>query len=543
MVLLMGWTVFNGVAWTFALTHSVIGYLTTQTAFLGAIIVGNGINYSLILMSRYLEERRGGQDVHGKAPYEALEIAIQKTFAATLASSATTSVAFAVLIITQIKGFSHFGFIGGVGMLLCWVATYSVLPVFLILSEQVLPLVRSGTQERFSFSLMAPLARALPHWAKNMNRIGIVLSVASSVLFILYLPNALEYDFSKLRVKPKGKEVSEEALLNERVKKIFTDSMTPAVLVTDRIDQVEPLCQEILRKNELDPLNERVVGECKSLFSHIPEEQEAKLAILQNIRNLLEDSTLDFLNEEQKKEMEKFKAQFTEKKITWEDLPPEIVRNYVEKDGTLGKVVYVYPTDQAPLWRGKNLIKFADIIRENRLPSGEIITASGTAVIFADLLRAVAHDGPIATVLAFFAVFLVVALIFRERKGIVFIMGTLILGSLWMMGLVALFNVKQNFFNFIAIPITFGIGVDYGVNIYQRYKLEGKGSMPKVLATTGSAVALCSLTTLIGYATLIIAKNQALVSFGWIAILGELGCLACALLFIPALITKLEGKS
>lgn len=537
MVLLMGWSVFNGVAWTFALTKIAIGYLTTQTAFLGAIIVGNGINYSLILMARYLEERK-----EGKNPYESLEIAMHKTFAATLASSVTTSVAFATLIITQIKGFSHFGFIGGVGMFLCWVASYTVLPVFLSLSEQILPLVKPNTKERFTFSLMAPLGRTLPHWAKNINRVGIGFSVVSFVLLLFYLPNALEYDFSKLRVKPKGKEVSEEALLNERTKKIFTDSMTPAVLVAERNDQVEPLCQEILRKNERDPLNERVVGECKSLFSHIPEEQEAKLAILQNIRNLLEDSTLGFLNEEQKKEMEEFKAQFTGKKITLEDLPPEIVRNYVEKDGTLGKVVYVYPTDKAPLWQGKNLIKFANIIRENRLPSGEIITASGTAVIFADLLRAVAHDGPIATVLAFFAVFLVIALIFRERKGIIFIMGTLILGSLWMMGLVALFNVKQNFFNFIAIPITFGIGVDYGVNIYQRYKLEGKGSLPKVLATTGSAVALCSLTTLIGYATLIIAKNQALVSFGWIAILGELGCLACALLFIPALVSKFETK-
>jgi predicted RND superfamily exporter protein len=183
------------------------------------------------------------------------------------------------------------------------------------------------------------------------------------------------------------------------------------------------------------------------------------------------------------------------------------------------------------------------MIRSNRLPSGEVLTASGDSVIFADLLRAVVHDGPRATAYAFFGVCLIVALIFRETRAMVFIIGTLMLGVLWMGGLMALFKVKINFFNFIAIPTTFGIGVDYGVKIYQRYKLEGKGSLPHVLKTTGGAVGLCSLTTIIGYFTLIIAKNQALVSFGWIAILGEITCLSAALLFIPALVTILEKKN
>ncbi|MBI4124504.1 MAG: MMPL family transporter [Deltaproteobacteria bacterium] len=537
MVLLMGWAVLNGVAWTFAITQQVIGYLTTQTAFLGAIIVGNGINYSILLMSRYLEERRGDRN-----PYDSLQIAMQKTFVATLASSVTTSIAFLTLMITQIKGFSHFGFIGGIGMFLCWTATYTVLPAFLIISEQILPLLRKQRKERFAFSLMEPLGRSFPNWSKTALKTGTLISVASAVLLGFFIPRALEYDFSKLRVKPTGKEVYREAALHDRVKTIFTDSMSPAVLVTERIDQVKPLCNEIMRKNELDTPDARVIDDCKSLFSHIPEEQEEKIAILQKIRTLIEKEALDFLNEEQRKEMEDFKNQFKGEKITMEDLPEEIVRNYREKDGTLGKVVFAYPTDRAPLWQGKNLIRFADIIRDNRLPSGERITASGTAVIFADLLRAVAKDGPKATVLAFLAVLLVVALIFREKRGIIFIIGTLLFGVLWMGGWVALFSIKLNFFNFIAIPVTFGIGVDYGVNIYQRYKLEGKGSLPKVIQTTGGAVVLCSLTTLIGYATLIIAKNQALVSFGWIAILGEFGCLATALLFVPALMHKLEKK-
>lgn len=538
MVLLMAWTVFNGTAWAFALTKWQIGYLTTQTAFLGSIIVGNGINFSLILMARYLEERK-----KGKSALEALQISLPATFSGTLASSTTTAVAFATLLITEIRGFSHFGFIGGLGMFLCWVATYSVLPVFLSMTESLWPLVdKNRRTARFQFSIMTVLGNNLTRWARQLTGIGVALTLVSIPLIVLFVPNSLEYDFSKLRVKSKGKEVSEEAALSNRVGDIFGGSMTPAVLVTDRIDQVKPLCDEILRKNSLDPFDKQVVDNCKTVFSYVPEEQDEKLKVLASLRHLLEDNALNFLKSDQRLEMDKFKAQFTGKKLTVSDLPETMVKNFREKNGDLGKVVFVYPNFRAPLWDGKNLIKFADLIRENKLPSGELIHGSGESAIFADILRAVIKDGPKTTLMAFAAVCLLISLIFREKRGMFFIIGILSLGTIWMGGLIALFKIKINFFNFIAIPTTFGIGVDYGCNIYQRYREEGKGSLPKVLKTTGGAVALCSLTTMIGYFTLIIAKNQALVSFGWIAIFGELTCLAAALIFVPALVTRLEGK-
>ncbi|MDO8527471.1 MAG: MMPL family transporter [Deltaproteobacteria bacterium] len=535
MVLLMAWAVFNGVAWTFAFTEWKIGYLNTQTAFLGSIIIGNGINFGLILMARYLEERKAG-----KNPLEALHISMPATFPATLASALTTSVAFATLLVTQIKGFSHFGFIGGLGMSLCWVATYTVLPVFLSLSEQIWPVVKLGKKDRLEFSIMKPITKLLPKISTKLLAGGAAFTVLSVILLIFYIPRSLEYDFTKLRVKSKGETVSEEQLLNDRVRRIFPGSMTPAVLVTDRMEQVLPLCDEINRKKNIDSPETQVIDNCKSIYSHIPEDQDKKMALLAQTRNLLEGSSLDFLNKEQKENVEKFKKEFEAKPVTLKDLPEDIIKPFREKNGDVGKIVFVYPTDKAPLWNGKNLIRFADIIRENRLPSGEVITASGDSVIFADILRAVAKDGPKATLLAFFAVCLVVILVFREKRGSLFIIGTLFFGVVWMGGLIALFNFKINFFNFIAIPTTFGIGIDYGVNIYQRYKLEGKGSIEKVLITTGGTVGLCSITTIIGYFTLLIAQNQALVSFGWIAIIGEITCLAVALFFVPALVLRME---
>jgi len=93
---------------------------------------------------------------------------------------------------------------------------------------------------------------------------------------------------------------------------------------------------------------------------------------------------------------------------------------------------------------------------------------------------------------------------------------------------------KVNFLNFVALPITFGIGVDYAVNVYFRYRADGSGSMADAVLNTGGAVVLCSATTIIGYAALLVADNRGLVSFGALAILGEFACLAGGVLLMPA---------
>lgn len=530
MIFLMAWPVLNGVLWVFAITSLVIGYVTTQTAFLGSIIIGNGINYGLILMARYLEERTAQHEVD-----KALEIAILTTLRGTLVSALTTAAGFAVLMLADMKGFSQFGFIGGFGMILCWLATYTLLPVFLLISESVWPSKKVGVRASSS---------EIPRWfsrgfAKSAWPIvvsGILTMCVMGPLLIRFAPRSLEYNFSKLKVKPSGKDMSEDATLNGRIRAILGGSATPIVIPIDRADQAEPLCEALLEKDARFPKREQMIDSCKTLESYIPRDQDEKLVILKQIRTLLEDDALNFLDDTERQQVESFKSQFSGHSISLQDLPENIVTRFRDKEGGLGKLVYVYPRDKVSLWRGKNLIRFANLIRETTLPNGEVIRASGDSVIFADLLGSIMKDGPVVTIASFVVVCLVVMLTFRTRRASVFIIGTLALGVAWMAGLIAMFHVKLNFFNFIAIPVTFGVGVDYGVNLYQRYEHEGRGAIVKTLYTTGGAILLCSVTTMIGYVTLIIARNQALVSFGWIAILGELACVFSALAFVPAIV-------
>ncbi len=124
----LGLAILIAVAITFGLTKLVIGYLNTQTAFLGVIVAGNGINYGLIYLARVKQLRQKGVPL-GPACVEGALTCAQST----LLASAASSVSFGVLIIAANRGFRHFGFIGGLGMLLCWICTFALVPALLSL--------------------------------------------------------------------------------------------------------------------------------------------------------------------------------------------------------------------------------------------------------------------------------------------------------------------------------------------------------------------------------------------------------------------------
>ena len=115
------------------------------------------------------------------------------------------------------------------------------------------------------------------------------------------------------------------------------------------------------------------------------------------------------------------------------------------------------------------------------------------------------------------------------------VLGSLTAGVLLMGGVAAAAQLKVNFLNVIAYPITFGIAVDYGANIAVRVRERG-GRVLESLVEVGPAVILCSWTTIIGYGSLLLSLNRAMRSFGWYAILGEATTLVTALVMLPAML-------
>jgi hypothetical protein len=123
-------------------------------------------------------------------------------------------------------------------------------------------------------------------------------------------------------------------------------------------------------------------------------------------------------------------------------------------------------------------------------------------------------------------------------------LGCALAGIAGMIALVSAAGIQVNVIDFIALPITIGLGIDYAVNIAARDRQDGAARGPRhVLATTGGAVLLCSFTTIVGYGSLLISDSGGIRSFGLAAILGELACVVAAVLLAPALLALLRRRS
>jgi hypothetical protein len=135
-------------------------------------------------------------------------------------------------------------------------------------------------------------------------------------------------------------------------------------------------------------------------------------------------------------------------------------------------------------------------------------------------------------VISFLLVAALIALLVRPRRAALIAIATLLLGVLWMVGAAGLLQVRVTFLNFVALPITFGVGGEYAINVIARWRRER--SAAAAVRSVGGAVLLCSWTTIVGYGSLLAAHSQALRGFGALAVLGEISCLLAAVVAAPA---------
>jgi uncharacterized protein len=531
----LGIAVLIAIAVTFGLTRLTIGYLNTQTAFLGAIVMGNGINYGLIYLARVKQLRRRGVEL-----LPACVEGAQTTAHATLLASLATSISFGTLIIAANRGFRHFGIIGGMGMLLCWGGTFLLVPALLALYERVRGAPRPAKEPEEGRAFL-PALRLLFARPAVIVAVFAVASAVSAVAAIRGLPEVMERNLENLSNDWSSRE-SQRALLrdHQRAGTSLGASTASVLALLDSWPEADEFCK-VVRQRAKQPEYSKLIESCNTLSMVVPrpDEQAKKLAALRDIVAQLNDRIVARLPPEQRARVKEVRAQLAaQKPVSVQEAPQTLVDKFRERDGSVGKLAQVVARPDAKLELAPNLAAFVKGVRN--VPVGnKMVDATGENVIFADLLTDIEQEGPRATMISFAGVFLLVILFFRNARTSMEVLGSLTVGVILMAGIAALIDLKINFFNFIVYPTTFGIAVDYGANVAARVRERG-GRALEALAEVGPAVVLCSWTTIIGYGTLLISLNRALRTFGQYAVIGETTTLLTALLLLPALLLLAE---
>ena len=542
MLFAMGATIFVGCLWAFAAARFTVGHLNTATGFLVSIIAGNGINFGIIYMARYIEARRDeGVDVT-----EAIHRSHRDTYIATLAAAAAASIAYGSLSVTDFRGFKHFGLIGGVGMVVCWIATYWLLPAVLVLSERASPMFGGDDQKQsWAVRMQGAYGRPFVWLAKKSPRGIAVFGLVSGLLAVglsvkYFVDDPMEYNMRK--IANKSTSPTEAKLLGRRVDKIVGRAgQDGRAIVVDRVDQVKPLLAELEKRRLAAPDDKKPFEKVVSVFEMLPTEQEQKLELLREIKDRISRARKrKFITDA---DWEALKEHIPDELVTIgiDDLPDLVVRPFQEKDGHKGRIVFIVPKEGRSVYDAHYLRIWADSFREVTLPNGDVIHGSGDAVIFSDMLVAVGEDAPRAIGLSLLGTFLVIVIAFRGRKSAWISLAILGLGIAWLVAFLAIRDIHLNFLNFVALPISIGVGSDYVLNVMKRREIAGD-DLERVFIETGGAVVLCSLTTTVGYMALLLSINGAVESFGLAAAAGEVTTLLAAMLILPAFLFSQARK-
>jgi predicted RND superfamily exporter protein len=521
---------FTGVALTFALSREVIRYLNPNTAFLGSIIVGNGINAGIILLARYLEERRHGADI-GRA----LPISLRATWVATFAASAAAAASYGSLGFVSFRGFNQFAFMGFFGMAFTWLATYALMPAFILLQERYWPFgdLRPPRRGRVVGWLAGPFAQLVVRRPVIPVFITVAIGAASLYAGYLFAQDPIQYDFTKLGSR--SSENHGQGYWDRHVDAVLQSYQTPTVVLTGSPEEAEAVADAV-EKVKAEEGAHTTIDSVVTLQQFIPKAQQQKLEVLRQMFALLDRIPSAELPPEIRRLRERTRLE----PVTLSDVPDRLTRAFVEKDGHRGRVVLVFPTLATDSSNGRAQIQHARTVREAALKVDPAAMVAGQMVLTTDIVQAITDDGRFTALLSFFAVALLTMLVMRSIRDGAWVIASLTLGVLWGAGAMTALSLKLNFVNFAVLPITFGIGVDYAVNLYQRYRQTC--SVEEALSSSGGAVALCSVTTVIGYATLVTADNQAIQSFGLTAVIGEVTCLTAALFALPAVLSLRDRR-
>jgi len=525
MAVLIGVPLIMSLSWTFGVAFLAYGKLNLMTSTLGLVLFGLGIDFGIHFYARYAEERACHRSVT-----DAAEVTFSSTGQAISVGAFTTAAALYVLVVADFRGFSQFGFIAGTGILFALVAMLVVLPALLSLMEKYHLLNLESEVGRHTATIKNrpfPFVRTI--------LIGSLIAVVAA---LVYLPDvSFEYRFGKLEPTYTGYNARRDV-----VRRVFKSNgkRNPAYIVMDSPDEVPPVMDALMAVAATDTTSPtiRSVESLQNRFPLKPADQEERLERLEEIRDQLADP---FIEKDTSEDIERLRsASSTTEAIAFDDVPEFLRKRFTSKSGELGNFVIIYPS--VGLSDGRNSMAFSEDVGNVVASNGQTYHAGSTSLVAADMLKLMQREAPWMVMATFLIVVVLMLVNFGSVRWAIMSLIPLVVGVLWMLLLMEIFDLALNFYNLIVLPAVLGIGNDAGVHIVHRYREGGRGSMWSVVRSTGEHVTMGSLTTMIGFAGLILSFHPGLNTIGYLAIAGIGATLVTALVFLPALMQWLEDR-
>jgi hopanoid biosynthesis associated RND transporter like protein HpnN len=565
--LLAVFTLLVSIAWAMGYTTLVVGHLNIISVVFTTILIGLGIDFGIHILCRYREERRLGNGV-----CLAMRNTLQQTGRGNLAGAVTTAIAFGAMMFTDFVGIVELGIIAAGGIVLCWFGMVLLLPALISLEERWRKPVH--IQPERVEKRDALFERIYSHYYL------IIFASLALLAWCGYVSKDLYFDYNLLNMQAKGVEaVRYEMKIIESAKRASWN----AALIADDMQDAKAKYKVLKAMPS--------VGKVESLLMAIPDNQEARIAKIKTLAPLIdpfevetEDESFSLQAIQAAMEKIRFKLRKKEKEgeqddvyeasrqarqldealkntdakvaanrlqkfsrtlfidyrnkiadlkqsvhpvpVTVEDLPQDLKDRFVSTDGKY--LLLVYPNIN--IWEREAMEKF---LYEMRRIDPDV---TGNAVHMFESSRLMIDAYVRAGLYALAAIFLYLMLALRNLRTTFLVMLPTLAGAVLTLGLMRLTGVQFNLANLVILPLILGIGVVDGVHVLHRNREEPECGKNVISKSTGQAVILTSLTTMIGFGSLMVADHQGVYSVGLVLMLGVGSCMITSVTLLPALI-------
>ena len=546
-------TLFAGLITTTAVALAAIGSLNLISVAFAVMFIGIAVDFGIQFGVRY----RGHH--HDEPDHAVAMQSTAKVIAAPLAmAAASTSLGFLSFIPTDYRGVSELGFIAGIGMLIAFALSVTLLPALLSLAKP------PPEPEPVGFRWMAPVDGFVLRYRKLIIAGAIIAAVIGTGI-----ASQVRFDFDPLDLKdPHTESVS---TLFDLMKDPNFSPYTAEILQPS-LAAAETLAAKLTSLPEADHV--------MTLASFVPDDQDAKLASISDTKMLLgptltpptvqpppnDQQILDTINPIASKlntigaqhpsaarlakaleavvathdpallqrlhndlisgmlaRIQAVKDSLQAAHVTADAITPDLRNDWVTGDGKA--LVRAYP--KGDVRDEKTLIAFTDAVR--RIAPD----ADGAAISIRESGRTVTSAFIHAGCYALVTIVLLSLLILRRARDVAMLIAPLILAGILTLATIVVIRLPLNFANIIALPLLLSLGVSYAIYFISFWR----AGMPNPLGSSMARAVLFSAgTTLVAFGTLGLSSHPGTGDMGKLLTVALLYSLTCTLFILPALL-------
>ncbi len=528
---------------TFAAAYLAFGKLNSASSGFVAMVMGLGTDFTIVMYSRYVEERRNGLSL-AEASRRMMGEGGLGVFTGAITSAGT----FYAMCVTEFRGLWEMGFLIGTGILLSMVSIVFLLPAMMQWNEgrtRRRDVLHKLHVQSFGFERLIPLA------ARHAAFTLLLVVAITAILGVAAWNIGFSDNIADLRSPGNAGLIAQQKLREKFAADLNT--MVAIVRAEDADAAVEKARGVVERSQRF--LDDGILRDTDSLVDYLPspadqrrlfdafrsEERQGALSVdrvERSFRAALE--TEGFREDAFDAYLADLRSVMTRSEpITLTDLRQHelgaLLKRYVsDTTDASGRpihqvAVYLFPQEG---WRRDAPPGLAAALQGD----DPDITVTGVNIVSTRLREIFAHDATMAIGIGLVLVSILLWLDFRSLRLMIVANAQVLTGVIWMLGAVSLAGLQISFVNCFVATMILGVGVDYGIHLIHRMCING-GVVDDGVLETGKGVAMAALTNLVGFGSLALSNYPGLRSVGIIAMVGSASCLMTSLTLLPALMS------